>query len=123
VIEPVDAKPTNDVGVFYERQQVSYLTNVKLEIRVCEEDQLMPRIGESVLKSRGITEIRVVMKHTDMHWVGAGEAIGDLTRLIGRTIIDNDDLPIAQLKRPQHLSHSLRSDLDIVLFVVSRKDG
>ena len=74
MIEPVDAKATHDIGALDEWQQVFYLTNVKLEIRIGEEDQLMARIGESVLESRGIAEIRVVMKDADVRGIDGGEA-------------------------------------------------
>src|SRR6185295_6705147 len=48
-IESVDAKPTNDIRVFDQRQKASYLADIKLKIRIGEEQQFVARVGEAGL--------------------------------------------------------------------------
>src|SRR6185369_11552545 len=48
-IESVDAKPANDVRVFNQRQKASYLADIKLKIRIGEEEQCVSRVRKARL--------------------------------------------------------------------------
>src|SRR6185295_1971263 len=95
-IESVDSKSANDVRVFNQRQQVLYLADIKLKIRIREEQQFVARVGEAGLQRFSVPAIRTVMKNSQVRGIIRGNPIRDRTCSIHGAVINHDDLPIAQ---------------------------
>src|SRR5262245_65183898 len=118
MIESIYPKPTNDVSVLRERQEVLDLGDVELKVRIGEEQQLVARIGESGLQRFGVAAIWIVVKGSNVHGIRSRESICNLAGSVSRTVVDDEHFPFAKFERSKRFSHSRGCGFDVLFFVV-----
>ena len=110
----------DDVVLFDPGERQHELTEMKLQIGIAEEDELLASLEDASFEGCTVALIAGMMQR-DHALILLAQAIDDLTRLVLTAVIDDDDLPI--LKQGFDTMHRLFNGLgDVIFFIIGWKN-